>query len=340
VVFVSHRLGEVLEICGRIYVLKDGRLVAETHADTTNESDLHEFMVGRVRDSDYYAEHRQTRDRSTKVVMEVQALTKRDVLRAHGSEGRRFAVENVSLSLHEGEILGVGGLVGSGKSILARCLAGVERLESGEMKVEGKVVRQPSARRMKLLGVAYLPPDRRIEGAVMSFPVSWNISLPSGERGSMGFATLGGFWRKTFERREAYRLINAFRIKAGPQNQTQTLSGGNQQKVVLAKWIRRNPRILIMDNPTSGIDVGARMEIYAILRDLATGGAGIVLVSDDLSELIALSDRVAVMRNGRLARVFDTPDGDKPSEAALVSMMTAGQEGGAQAGEQKLEHHA
>lgn len=322
VVFVSHRLSEILAVCDEIYVLKDGAVVAQTRAAATDESQLHELMVGRVRPADFHAEALQASGLTEQVVLSVHGFSRRDRRPSHGREQHRFVFEDVSLDLREGEILGVAGLVGSGKSALARCLAGIDHVNSGTLQFMGETIRRASLQTMKSRGIVYLSDDRRTEGLIGTFPVKWNISLPSGERGAAGFATRGGLWRSRFEAQETQRVIEKHSIKGEPGGETGRLSGGNQQKVALAKWTRRQPRVLIVENPTIAIDVGSKGQIYRLLRDLAASGKSIVLVGDDLTEVIGLSDRIAVMRNGRIVDLLDSSPGNKPEEARIVALMT------------------
>lgn len=322
VAFVSHRLNEVLEICRDIAVLKDGVLVAHTTASETSEAGLHELMVGRIRHADFHAENRQGTGLRESIILSVREFGQRATAQGNRTDASRYLFKDVSFELREGEILGITGLIGSGKSALARCIAGVGRPDEGDVVLDGAPVRRVSTVRMKRNGVVYLSPDRRHEGLIQTDPVKWSISLPSGDRDEHGFVYRGGIWKERLERREAVAAIERYRIKATPGMTTWQLSGGNQQKVALAKWTRRNPRVLVVENPTAAVDVGAKGDIYVILRELAENGTSVLLVGDDLPEVIGLSDRILVMRNGRLAETIESPAGSKPDEAYVLARMT------------------
>ncbi|RBP16790.1 simple sugar transport system ATP-binding protein/ribose transport system ATP-binding protein [Roseiarcus fermentans] len=295
-VFVSHRLNEVLKIADRVHVLKDGRLTASRRAGEVDESELHRLMVGRERGVAYY------RQRTRVGADGAPVLAVRKVSRAG-------AFREVSFSVGAGEIVGVGGLLRSGKSRLGRAVAGVEAIDGGAVEIAG------AARRS---AVAYVPSERTREGVIGAFDIARNIGL-----GNAGRLTGRlGFWRARRETALAEEAIRTLDIRAsGPAQRVATLSGGNQQKVVIARWAVRKPRLLVVDNPTRGVDAGARAEIYAILRRLTDQGAGVLMISDDLPELIGLSDRVLVMREGRLVAERAAPVERKPQEEDLVALM-------------------
>ena len=322
VAFVSHRLKEVLEVCRDIVVLKDGEVVAQTTADSTDEATLHALMVGRVRQADFHAEDRQGRGLRDRVVLSVRGAGCRDRAQHNRADAARFVFRDVSFDLHQGEILGIAGLLGSGKSSLARSLAGADHMDEGQVTVNGVSVHRASTVRMKRQGLGYLSPDRHSDSLIQADPVRSNISLPSGERDRFGFARWGGIWKGRLERSEAVSAIKRYGIKATDSMTISQVSGGNQQKVALAKWIRREPSVLILENPTAGVDVGAKGEIYDILRDLAEAHAAVLLVGDDLPELIGLSDRILVMRNGQVVETVEASRDSKPDEAYVIGLMT------------------
>ena len=313
--FVSHRLGEVLALSDRIMVLKDGRRVTEVVPADVDESELHRLMVGRERDSDYYHEDRQ---RTSAAHTEAPAFAARDMR----SPGR---YSDVSLQIAPGEILGIGGLLESGKSALGHGLAGVEPPASGMVSLDGSSWQAPSAARLVSEGVGYIPAERLVEGMIADQSVAWNITLPSGDM----FSTAFGLWRHGFETEVSRELIARLGIKVdSPDTVCKRLSGGNQQKVVLARWLARRLRVLILDNPTRGVDAGAKEEIYGFIRDLTDAGTAIILISDELLELIGLSNRIAIMRQGRITRILPAPPDAKPSEQELVgAMLSAADEG-------------
>jgi ribose transport system ATP-binding protein len=304
-VFISHRLTEILELSDRIYVMKDGAVVAETTPATASEATLHALMVGRERVADYYRESRQ-RATFGEQVLAVDCLT---------CPG---AFSDVSVSVRAGEIVGIGGVIGSGKSEVGRAIAGIIKAASGHIRVNGSPVSDAGIVQMMDRGVAYMPPERHTEGVMLGEPIDWNMSLAS---------LHGGFGRNGWldlrlEREQVTQYIQRLGIKA-PSRRTQvlSLSGGNQQKVVLAKWLMTRPKVLILDNPTHGIDAGAKEEIYELLRNLADDGVAILVVTDDLGELIGLSDRILVMKDGRITSEEETPCGAKPSEKSCVANM-------------------
>jgi len=307
VLFVSHRLSEVLSVCDLIHVLKDGRLVATVDPAITNERTLHGHMVGRERDADYYHEHEQGEVNTHPVMFAVKNFSLAN------------AYEAVTLDIHQGEVFGIGGLLDSGKSHLGKGMSGLVPPDTGTVQVDGGKPTRPDFRSLISQGLAYVPAERLVEGIILPFSVAVNISVASGQD---LFSTWWGYWRVAVEERVARHYIQEIGIKAsGPQVSCGTLSGGNQQKVVLAKWLCRSPRIIILDNPTRGIDAGAKEEVYKLIRQLTASGASIVLITDELLELIGLSHRIAVMRGGRVTAIVDAPFDKKPTERELVGLM-------------------
>lgn len=307
VLFVSHRLGEVLNVCDLIHVLRDGRLVATVDPATTDEHALHGLMVGRERDADYYHEDDQQPVEDRPVMLAVSGLSSPD----------RY--QDVSLEVREGEVLGIGGLLDSGKSHLGKGIAGLEPPARGTVSIAAKPPVPPKFRSLVAQGLAYVPSERLAEGIISSFSVAWNASLA----GALDiFSNRFGIWRGAVEDKVARRYIRELQIKAGgPRSACATLSGGNQQKVVLVKWLCRSPRAIILDNPTRGIDAGAKEEVYKLVRKITASGACIILITDELLELIGLSHRIAVMRSGRVTAILDAPPENKPSERELVAHM-------------------
>jgi ribose transport system ATP-binding protein len=307
VLFVSHRLNEVLRVSDLIYVMKDGRIVAEVDPADADERKLHGLMVGRARDEDYYHERGQRAVETAPPALRVEHLSR------HGD------YLDISLTLRQGEVLGIGGLLDSGKSALGKGIAGVLGSDQGTVAIADGAPGRPELRRLMGQGFGYVPAERHAEGMITAFPVSWNISLASG--GDL-FSSAVGYWRNRLENDVSRRFIERLRIKAqGPGAICSRLSGGNQQKVVLAKWLCRNPRVLVLDNPTRGVDAGAREEIYGLIRELTADGVAILLITDELLELIGLSNRIAVMNQGRITATLPAPVGGKPTEDALVALM-------------------
>ncbi len=306
-VFVSHRLTEVLDICDRVVVLKDGRLVATLDPSEADERRLHALMVGRARDADYYHEDEQRETEAAPVVFETRGLS---------SAGR---YHDVSLQIRAGEVLGIGGLLESGKSDFGKGAAGVVPPERGEVRLESGPWTSPVMGRLVPQGLGYVPAERLSEGMIPQFSVAWNITLASG--GDLFSGPLG-LWRSARESEVANDLIARLRIKArDAATPCATLSGGNQQKVVLARWLCRDVKVLVLDNPTRGVDAGAKEEIYGLIRQLTARGVAVVLITDELLELIGLSNRIAIMQHGRVAAVVDAPPEAKPTEQRLIELM-------------------
>jgi len=208
---------------------------------------------------------------------------------------RQGSFKNVSFQLYPAEVLGIYGLMGAGRTELAEALFGLKPADSGELKVFGRRVRIKSPARAKSLGLALVPEDRRGRGLVLMHSIKNNLSLPA-----LKYFSALGFVKRSQEKREILKVMKEFEISAEPEAAAETLSGGNQQKVVLGKWLMRPPRILILDEPTRGIDVGAKAELHAAIDRLAAQGLAILLISSELPEVLGMSDRVLVMRAGRV----------------------------------------
>jgi ribose transport system ATP-binding protein len=303
-VFVSHRLDEVLELGDRIYVMKDGRVVGNMQAGATTVPQLHQMMVGRDRHAEYYRESRQMPPRP-EVVMEAHGLT---------VEG---AYHDVDFALRKGEVLGIAGVVGSGREELTRTLFGFLPQTSGTLGIDGHEVRLIAPSKAADYGVGYIPRERRNEGLVLSLPIAVNITLSSLPTGPiLGVISL----RR--ERESATSWVNRLRIRTPTvEALCLNLSGGNQQKVVLAKWMNARAHILIFDHPTRGLDVGAKEEVYELIRDLSDEGIAIVLTADTLEETIGLCHSILVMRDRRVTARFDASPGRKPSQVDLIRYM-------------------
>jgi ribose transport system ATP-binding protein len=307
-VFVSHRMSEVIELSDVIHVLKDGRLVATLDAADADEQTLHGLMVGRERVADYYHERRQrTPQAEAPVVLSLRGLA---------GEGQ---YEGVDLEVRAGEVVGIGGLLDSGKSAVGRGAAGVELPSAGTVSLDGGPAGQPAIVDFVRRGLGYIPAERLTEGLIAAFTVAWNISTASGQDLFTGRL---GLWRRRREIETARRFVAQLAIRsATPELPCTRLSGGNQQKVVLARWLCRDPKVLVLDNPTRGVDAGAKEEIYRIVRDLTDRDVGILLITDELLELIGLSDRIAIMQRGRIVAELAAPADAKPTERELVALM-------------------
>jgi ABC-type sugar transport system ATPase subunit len=306
VIFVSHRLSEVVEISDYIYVLKDGEIVAELKAEDANEEMLHGLMVGRERVEDHYEERRQQVITDQPVVFQVEGLESAD------------EYHDINFEVRAGEIVGIGGLLESGKSALGKGIAGVDTPERGLVGLNGGRPIPPDIRRFVRDGLGYVPAERLVEGIISRQILNWNFSMASADI----FAEHFGIWNRKAETEAAKDYIESFGIRSGSPKQIMgNLSGGNQQKVVLARWMQRNPTVLVLDNPTRGVDAGAKEEIYRLLRDMSEKGVGIVLITDELLELIGMSNRILIMQNGRIAVECEAPVENKPTERELVAAM-------------------
>jgi ribose transport system ATP-binding protein len=280
VLYVSHRLKEVFDLSSRITVLKDGRRVTTLETADTDADQLVRHMVGRELSS-YYPE-RARPDQLGPVRLTVR-------------NGGSRKLSGVDLRLRAGEVLGIGGLQGSGRSALARALFGVSPFTTGEVTLDGVPVRLRSPRAAMRAGIAYVTEDRKGEGIVDGQSVLDNALLASR-------ALLPGWMGRGARTTRVRELLAAVDVRAaGEDQEIRFLSGGNQQKVVLARWLALGPRILLFDEPTRGIDVGAKSAIHDLVRELARDGAAVLMVSSELPELLGMSDRIVVMRDGRIA---------------------------------------
>ena len=303
---ISHRLSEMMNYCNRIMVLKDGELVGEVDPAQAEEHDLHTMMVGREVSRDIYGTSRQSDDYLQEKALEVRGLS---------LSGK---YEDINLVLNKGMILGLGGLVGCGKRELGKAIYGIDEYQNGTVSVGGKDVKKGRISAMVNKRVGYIPAERKGFGIIEYLPVGWNISLPS------IFSLVNRVFMNIDRKKEnklVAKYINSFRIKASSEDMCYSLSGGNQQKVVLAKWIAKNLDIIILDNPTRGVDVGAKEEIYSLLREIVKEGVSILMITDDLLELIGLSNQIVIMKEGRITSTRDAGKDCKPTEKELVQYM-------------------
>ena len=285
IIYVSHRMPEIFALANRVTVLRDGQHVGTKPVSEVDEAKLVSMMVGRPIDRLYPAKQGKDGD----VILEL-----RDV-----SHGR--VVRNVSLALKRGEILGLAGLVGSGRTETALTIFGITPATSGQILIDGKAETIATPEAARDLGIAYVPEDRGQQGLIKAQTIEENIALANLKR------LLKGIFVDTAKvTDEAVSAISRFGIRArGPKQFVRQLSGGNQQKVVLGKWLATKPRILIMDEPTRGIDVGAKAEIHILMRKLAGEGMAILMISSELPEVLGMSDRVLVMSGGTITAEFD-----------------------------------
>ena len=288
-IYISHHLSEIFEIADRVTVLRDGRTIDTREVAEVDEETLVRLMVGRELENMYG----QRAGEIGEAYFRVEGA----------SRGRAF--RDVSFALRRGEILALAGLVGAGRTELARGLFGLEPLERGIVTLEGRELRIRHAAEAIAAGIGYLTEDRKEEGLFLRMGVRDNVVAPSLSR----FAGTLGFMREGSISSFAAAARDKFRIATPTLHQkVRNLSGGNQQKVLLSAWMGTEPGMLIVDEPTRGVDVGARSEIYARLRELAAAGVGILLISSDLLEVLGLADRILVMREGRIAGEFTAAD--------------------------------
>jgi len=293
IIYISHRLGEVQELADSVVVLRDGRNAGTLEREQIHHDRMVQLMVGRDLDH-FYASH----DASLK---SADAGSRDACFTVTGMRTRRYPDCDVSIEVRRGEILGLAGLVGAGRSELAAAIFGVELPLAGRIQIEGETVEIQSPRDAIGRGVYLIPEDRRNSGLITAMTVRENITLPAMERYSSA-----GFIRHSAEQAVAQKMCAELKIKT-PSIETavSSLSGGNQQKVVLSKWLSLNPKVILFDEPTRGIDVGAKAEIYQLMRRLADQGVAILMISSDMEEILGNSDRVAVMHEGRISGVLD-----------------------------------
>lgn len=288
ILYVSHRLDEVLKIADRVTVLRDGRKVGTFDAESLNESRLTELILGRELEAAYPPRLAAPDGPPALAVTDLSV----------------GPLVNVQLTVRAGEVLGIAGLLGSGRSELVRAIFGDLPIESGRLELSGVPFRPRQPIDAMRAGVALVPEDRVADAGFADLPISANLSM----------ANVSDYWvrgriRSRKVRSDARMLMRRFLVKASAESALlSTLSGGNQQKVILARWLRRTPRLLLLDEPTQGVDVGARVEIYELIRQAVIDGAAAVLVASDFEELAQVSDRVLVLKGGRIVAELTPPD--------------------------------
>ncbi len=313
VIYISHRLEEIFRLADRVTVLRDGETVetrqvaAPSGESSLSEMDLIRMMVGRE---------------VSRLFPPAEAQPREVVLGVRGVHCRAGGIHNVTFDVRAGEILGLAGLVGAGRTELARVLFGITPADSGEIQLDGRRVEIRSPRQAVEAGIAYVPEDRRRHGVILEMPLAHNITLAILSR-----LFPHGWLRPQQEREVALEFIRRLDVRtAGPEAPGRSLSGGNQQKVALARWLATHPRILILDEPTQGVDVGAKSEIHRIIRRLAADGLAVLMISSELPEVLGMSDRILVLRAGSVAAEF--PAG---TDAQVVMAAALGQTGRADA---------
>lgn len=300
IIYISHRLQEVFLLANRVTVLRDGHYIGTREVHETTEDMLVSMMVGRTIDNLFPK-------------LEIQAG--RELLEVRNL-WRKPMTKGASLKVRAGEIVGLAGLVGSGRSELAQVIFGMLPAESGEILIDGKPVRITNPGQAMKLGLAYVPEDRGTQGLIRQMRIRENVSLAI-----LRALVRGVFVDSGRERTLAEKMIRQLSIRAtGPEQIVNKLSGGNQQKVVVSKWLAAQPRILIMDEPTRGVDVGAKAEIHRLISQLAQQGMAILMISSELPEVLGMSDRVLVMRGGRIVAEFSRAEASQ--EVVVTAMMS------------------
>lgn len=308
VIFISHRLDEVLTISDRVTVMKDGAVVDTQPASSLSREDIVRMMIGRRLD-DIFPPRADVRHAPP--LLELRGL-------------HTPTLTDIHFKLHAGEILGVAGLEGQGQRELARALFGLERITRGQIVIDGQPRRISNPRRAVDAGIVFISDDRKAEGLALKLGVRENVALPN-----LKMFSRGGFTRPQTERATVKDIVEMLAVKTPTLDQeVRLLSGGNQQKSVLAKWLIAKPRILVFAEPTRGIDIGAKVEIYHLIQKLANDGAAIVIVSSELLELLGLSHRILVMRGGRVQAELD---GATATEESIMLAATGIHDGAAQA---------
>ena len=304
IVYISHKMGELQQIADRVTVMRDGQYIATAPMATTSVDSIIGMMVGRQLDA--FTKHLPDTTRN-EVLLQVRGLNR----------GR--AVRDVSFELRAGEILGFAGLMGAGRTEVARAIFGADPLDSGEIRVRGKPVTIRSPQQAVALGIGYLSEDRKHFGLATGLDVATNIALAS-----MGqFSSAAGWVDDATLRQTAEQHVRQLGIKTPSVEQpVRLLSGGNQQKIVIAKWLQRDCDILFFDEPTRGIDVGAKAEIYKLLNQLAAQGKAIVVISSELPEVLRLAHRVLVMCEGRITGELSAEQATQATQASIMQLAT------------------
>ena len=309
IIFVTHRLEEVFEICDRYTVLRDGRLVGSGQVAETNIDGIIRMMVGRAV-NELFAHRKDAQ--AGEVALAVEGLSRR----GNARDPHATVLADVSLSVRRGEILGVAGLVGAGRTEMARAVFGADPFDAGRILVDGRPVQIRSPQEAIRHGVGLVPEDRKQQALFLSLAIRMNLSM----------AALGRIekWSLFIDEAKETALVDEYRRAlnirmASPEQLVANLSGGNQQKVVLARWLALRPKVLIVDEPTRGIDVGAKVEVHHLLYDMARSGIAVIAISSELPEVLAISDRILTMREGRVTGEISR---DRADQEKLMAMMT------------------
>jgi len=302
IVYISHRMEEIFDICDRVTVLRDGHYIGTKQVAETNRDEIIRMMVGRELKESIPKRPAEKGD----VLLEVRGLTRKGVF------------EDIGFTVRRGEIVGIGGLVGAGRTEVARAIFGADPIDAGEIRLNGKTVRPRSPREAIELGIGLVPEDRKTLGLVLNMAVRENTTLAN-----LDLLTMLGFVSQKKEREVAEKYRQDLRIRTPTiEQEVRNLSGGNQQKVVLAKWLFTNSQLLIFDEPTRGIDVGAKIEIYELMNELAAKGAAMIMITSELPELLGMSDRILVMHEGRIRGELSREDA---TQEKVMQLATGGE---------------
>ncbi|MCM3718404.1 sugar ABC transporter ATP-binding protein [Fictibacillus phosphorivorans] len=302
IVYISHRMEEIFAICDRITVMRDGKTVDTTLISDTNFDEVVRKMVGRELTDRFPERHSSV----GKMMLEVKNASRNGVF------------ENVSFSVKSGELVGIAGLMGAGRTEIMRALFGLDKLDSGEIWLDGKKIEIKNPSEAVKRGIGFITEDRKTEGLVLDFTIRDNMALPN----LTSFSKKGFIDDKT-ENEFVDLLIKRLRIKTqSGETNAKDLSGGNQQKVVIAKWIGIGPKVLILDEPTRGVDVGAKREIYQLMNELTDRGVAIIMVSSELPEVIGMSDRILVVHEGKISGELSK---NEATQEKIMTYATGGQ---------------
>lgn len=301
IVYISHRMEEIFELCDRITVLRDGQYIDTCEIKDITMDDVVKMMIGRE-----IGERYPSRNHSVgKTVFEVKGLS------------RKGAFNDVSFTVGAGEVLGVSGLMGAGRTEIMQAVFGYLPADSGEILIDGQPVKIKNPMDAMKAGIGFITEDRKVEGLMLDKTIRENIALAN-----LGTISGSGVVSKAREKSLISRGIEEFKIRCfGTEHECGNLSGGNQQKVVLAKWIYTEPKILILDEPTRGVDIGAKKEIYNVINDMARKGVAIIMVSSELPEILGMSDRVMVVREGDVRGILNI---ENASQESIMTLATGG----------------
>ncbi len=301
IVYISHRMEEIFALCDRITILRDGQYIDTKEIKDLTMDDVVQMMIGRE-----IGERFPTRDSKIgDVVLKVEGLT----------SGKLF--HDVDFEVRAGEVLGVAGLMGAGRTEIMQAIFGNLKKDSGKIYIDGEEVTIKNPRQAIKAGIGFVTEDRKTEGLLLEKSIAENIEIAN-----LGKVSKGGVLKKEMQDEIVKKGIDEFRVKCfGPWHECNNLSGGNQQKVVLAKWVYTDPKILILDEPTRGVDIGAKKEIYDVINDLAAKGVAVIMVSSELPEVLGMSDRIMVIREGEVRGIID---GQEADQAKIMTLATGG----------------